>query len=246
MRLLAAEALKLRTTWGFWVYLVLMLGITALAVSATIGSGVGAFDDESWRDLLQTPALGFLFPLLIGSVTFTNEFRHGTIGQTLLLTPRRGVLLALKLVTAALVGLLFAALAFALTLAIALPWLGAKDVEVGLGDPVVRETGLVVALGFVLLAMFGAAVGGALRSQMGAAVGLLVWFLLVEFLVGALLTALDIEGVARYLPVSAAGAIVGGEDDTEMLSQGAGALVLLAWVVALAGVAAVSLRRDVT
>ena len=248
-RLLAAEALKLRTTWGFWIYLGLLPILTALVVAATIGSGVEGFDDAAWRELLQAPTLllGFLFPLLVGTIAVTSEFRHGTIGQSLLVTPRRGVLLAVKLVAAGLVGLLFAAVSYGLTLAIALPWLGAKDVGVGLGDEAVRENALGVALAFVLLAMFGAGVGGALRSQVGAPIVLVVWFVVVEALVGALLAVLDVGGVARFFPFRATAAVLGVDgDDGEVLSQAAGALVLAAWVAAAAGAAALSFRRDVT
>ncbi len=246
MRLLAAEVLKLRTTWGFWAYLAAQLALTALVVAGTIGSGVGAFDDDAWRDLLQSPLIGFAFPLLVGSVVVTNEFRHGTIGQTLLVTPRRERLLAAKLATAGLVGILFGALSYGLVLAISLPWLAAKDADASLTDRIVGETALVVLVGFLLLAAFGAGVGGAVRSQVGSVIGLLVWFLLLEFLVGALLSVIGLDGVVRYLPVSASGAIVGGAEDDELLSQGGGALVMLGWVALAAGAAAVSLRRDVT
>ncbi len=246
MRLLAAEVLKLRTTWGFWVYLAMLLVLTALVVVGTIGSGVGAFDDESWRDLLQAPLIGFAFPLLVGSVVVTSEFRHGTIGQSLLVTPRRPLLLAAKLAVAGLVGLVFAVLSFALMLAIALPWLGAKDVDVGLGDPIVRETALVVTVAFVLLGMLGVGVGGALRNQAGAAVGLLVWFLVAEFLVRALLGVIELDGVARYLPLAAMEALIGSDDLEDVLSQSAGGLVLAGWVAVAAAAATGSLRRDVT
>jgi ABC-type transport system involved in multi-copper enzyme maturation permease subunit len=245
IRLLAAEILKLRTTWGFWIYLVLMLAITTLAVVGTMLSDEGTFDAENVGDLLETPVIVFLFPLLIGSVIFTNEFRHGTIGQTLLVTPRRERLLAAKLATAGLVGLLFGALSYGLVLAISIPWLAAKDADASLTDRVVGETALVVLVGFVLLAAFGAGVGGAVRSQVGSVIGLLVWFLLLEFLVAALLSVIDLDGVVRYLPVAASGAIVGGEDE-DVLSQTGGALVMLGWVGIAAGVAAASLRRDVT
>ena len=246
IRLLSAELLKLRTTWGFWIYLVLMLGITTLAVVGTILSDEGAFDAENFADLLETPVIVFLFPLLIGSVIVTNEFRHGTIGQTLLVTPRRERLLATKLAMAGLVGVLFATLSYGLVLAISIPWLAAKDADASLTDRAVGETALVVLVGFLLLAAFGAGVGGAVRSQVGSVIALLVWFLLLEFLVAALLSAIGLDAVPRYLPVAASGAIVGGAEDDEALSQVGGAIVMLAWTALAAGAAALSLRRDVT
>ena len=52
-------------------------------------------------------SIGYVFPLVIGSLAVTTEFRHRTIAQTLLVEPRRGVVLGAKLVATVPVGLLF-------------------------------------------------------------------------------------------------------------------------------------------
>ncbi len=133
-RLVVAEWLKLRTTWGVWVYLALLLGVTALGVAGTIAADEGGWAPEDTRAVLETPGLATLFVLLLGAVGFTNEFRHGTIGQTFLITPRRERVLGVKLLFFALLGVVFGLVAYALMLAMAIPWLGAKDVDISLDE----------------------------------------------------------------------------------------------------------------
>jgi len=247
IRLVGAEWLKLRTTWGLWVYVALLVGVTALGVAGTIAAHEGVWSDDEVRGVFETPGLATLFVLLLGSVGFTNEFRHGTIGQTLLVTPRRERLLGVKLLAFALVGVGFGLVACALTLAIAAPWLDAKGVDVELTGPMVRDAFAGALLACALLGAFGAAIGGAVRSQVATVVGILVWFLLLEFLVGALLEVIGAGGVAPYLPSRASGAITGGMDGgTDDLSPRQGALVTLGWTALASAAAAVSLRRDVS
>ncbi len=55
-------------------------------------------------------AVGYVFPLLIGTLMVTTEFRHKTLTPTFLSTPRRGVVLGGKFVVGILVGLLYGVL----------------------------------------------------------------------------------------------------------------------------------------
>jgi ABC-type transport system involved in multi-copper enzyme maturation permease subunit len=247
IRLVGAELLKLRTTWGIWVYLVLLVAVVALAVAGTIGTHEGPFSSEDLRGIYQTPVLAFLFPLLIGAVGFTNEFRHGTIGQTLLVTPRRGRVVGAKLATFALVGLALAVLGIAVTVGMAAAWLDAKGAATGLSGPEFYESAFSLLVGFAILGAFGAGIGGAVRNQAAAAIAILLWFLLLEVLVGVLLGVIHLDRAARYLPASAAAAIVGESGDADdLLPQTAGILVSLGWTAVAGAAAAISLRRDVT
>ena len=247
IRLVRAEVLKLRTTWGIWIYLALLLVVTGLGVAGTIGAHQGPFTSEDVRAIYQTPVLASLFPLLIGAVGFTNEFRHGTIGQTLLLTPRRERVLGVKLVTFALVGLVLAVLGLAIMIAIAAPWLEAKDADPLLSGPEFYESAFSLLLGFAILGAFGAGIGGAVRNQAAAAIAILLWFLLVEIPRQRAARRDPPRRVARYMPASAAAAIMGeseGQDD--LLPKTAGVFVSLGWTAWRRRPSALSLRRDVT
>ncbi len=199
--LLAAELLKLTTLRSTWVYVIATFALAALFTAGGIGgeSDEGRADPEYQYGLFLDSAVATsIFALLLGVVLVTNEFRHGTITRTLLVTPRRNVLLAAKLVTAGVAGLVLMLIALAVVAIVAVIWLGILDVPLEPGD-----AGRAAARAFVGLAlagMLGAAVGGAVHSQVGALVGALVWLFVAEPLTWVLLRLLDAGGVVDYLP----------------------------------------------
>lgn len=68
---------------------------------------------------------GTLVVLLIGILMMAGEFRHNTATSTFLISPDRRRVVGAKLIASAVVGA-------GLALAIALPWLAAKNVDVSL------------------------------------------------------------------------------------------------------------------
>src|SRR5574337_2045361 len=132
-----AELLKLRTIRSMWGFMVAVVGLAGLIAAAHIGSPPkgGRLEAGYQFDLV----LGAAFPavvlaLLLGILLFTNEFRHGTISRTLLVTPRRPILVALKLMVGAAAGFGLAVLAFATTAITAVIWLGVIGVPLQFGD----------------------------------------------------------------------------------------------------------------
>lgn len=201
--LLAAEVLKLTTLRSTWVYVV---ATVALAGLFTAG-GIGGESDEGRADpdyqfglFLDSSFATSIFALLLGIVLVTNEFRHGTITRTLLVTPRRNLMLAVKLVTAGVAGLVLMALALVVAAIVAVIWLGIIDVPLEPGDA--ARAAARAFVGLALAGVLGAAVGGAVHSQVGALVGALVWLFVAEPLTWVLLGVLDVGGVADYLPAA--------------------------------------------
>jgi ABC-2 type transport system permease protein len=244
--LLASEVLKARTIRSPFFLLLAQLAITAIGVAGLVGSG----SVEAGRgavQLAQTVAFGFVFATILGILVVTNEFRHGTITPTFLVEPRRELVVAAKLLVGALGGLAFGVLSAVLMLAVALPWLSARGEELAVdGELVGAVARLVVA--FVLASALGVGIGFLVRSQVGAIVATLGWFLVGESLLPLLGLLVDrdegAETVNRYLPGSAfEGFVLGGEGD--LLSTWAALLLVLVYVgvVSLAGLA-ITLRRD--
>lgn len=245
-RVFAAELLKLRTIRTTWGYGLAAIVFAALFAAGTIGSPP---DDDRLADGYQFDlVLSGAFPavllaLLLGMLLFTNEFRHGTISRTLLVTPRRPRLVALKLVVAAASGLGLALLAIATTALVAVIWLGIVDVPLQLGegaDAVWRAL-----LGAALVGALGAAVGGAVHSQVAALVGTLVWLFVAEPIVWVLLGLVELDAVADYLP----GAIVLSMLDTEgeNLSYAGTAGMAIVWTAVAAALAVLrTSRKDIT
>lgn len=182
-----------------------------------------------------------LFALLLGLRSFTDEFRHGQVVPTLLASPNRERVLGAKLVTTAAGGVAFAAAATALAFAVGVPLLMARGVEITwsaatLGQMVGRLLGATV-----VWTAIGVGLGLAVRHQVAAIAGALIWMLAGETILSAFL-----PGIAPYFPGSAGSAIVGVNAEN-LLAPGLAAAVLAGWalVVTLAG-GVVMHRRDVT
>jgi ABC-type transport system involved in multi-copper enzyme maturation permease subunit len=244
--LFVSELLKLRTIRATWGYALAAVGFSGLLAAGSIGSS-GELDRLD-PDFQFTLALDSAFPaivlaLLLGMLLVTNEFRHGTISRTLLVTPRRRLLVVLKLLTGAFAGVGLALLTFVTAAVVAVIWLGVLDVPLELGQ---AGSGLwrgLLAAG--LVGVFGAAVGAVVHSQVGALVGTLVWIFVAEPIVWVLLGLVHWDGVSDYLPA----ATVLGIADTEGegLSYATTTLNLCGWIVlaALLGTLRTE-RRDIT
>lgn len=247
MGLVRVELLKLRTTRraliGWWASLI---GLVSFAtVGGVLGTAREEFADPSvLTDLLQAATLAALLSLLLGIIASTNEWRHGTVSSTFLVTPRRGRVVVAKLVASALVGVAFSLTAIALVLAIGAPALSARGAAVVLDGDFWPEAARVVA-GAAVVGALGSALGALVQAQVPALIGALIWFLVAEPVFAAVLPALDVGGVADFLPARA----IGGLDGTNStgLEWWAGGLVGLGYVAAFGIAGAVrTRRRDVT
>ena len=241
-RLIASEFLKARTTRAPWVLLLCVSALVALFTSLGIALHEGQWDRTSVLDIVTIPGgITALFVLLVGIAGFTGEFRHGTMAQTFLVTPRRERVLAAKLGAYALVGLAFAATTLALMLAMSVPWFRLLDVDVPWSEAPFRSVILGALVASAIWGPIGVAVGAAVRNQVGGVVGALVWLLVVENIFFGFF-----PDQAKYLPGRAGDAIHSSNMD-HTLSRGGGIVVLLGWLVLFSAVAAVLLRRrDVT
>jgi ABC-2 type transport system permease protein len=246
VRLLAAELLKLRTVRSIWGYLIVTVALAGLVVAGNIGSesAEGRFEpDYQYRVVLDSSFATSVLALLVGMVLFTNEFRHGTITRTLLVTPRRSRLVAVKLATAAAAGVVLMILALLVTLTTAAIWLGALDVPLEPSEAA-RAAGRAL-VGVALAGLFGAAIGGAVHSQVGALVGALVWIFVAEPLVWVLLGLLDLDRVSDYLPAAWLLGIADSSDEAKSFPVFVG--VGLCWLGLTTALALLRTRgRDIT
>ena len=245
--LVGAELLKLRTTRAPFVLALAALALAAVAVSGTIGAGLL---DEGQRALELAGAAAFstFFATLLGILIVTNEYRHGTITQTLLVTPRRLRVVTAKLLVGTLGGLALGALGAVVTLAIALPWLSTRGhllaVDGELAEALAR---LLVA--FAVSGALGVALGALLRSQVWAIATVFVWFLIVEPLLTLAGYLVDRDRgdriVQPYLPGSALEAITSIDQDDVLLAWPLALLLSIGYVAVLAVLAAFLVtRRD--
>jgi ABC-2 type transport system permease protein len=243
--LLRAELLKLSTTRAFYGYLGFLVAISAIAAA---GNAVEAHvfeanDPVFQRELLSKSVAAPLIAFLLGILSFTVEWRHGSITRTFLVTPRRWRVLAAKEIQAFALGIGLAVLGVAVAIAVAAP-LFSHD-----GTPLQVDGALLGRIGEIVLASalwgaLGAGVGAVVQHQAAALVGAIVWILVVESLLGALADWADVNWIGDALPRHALDALAGHEAGQ---SAGAGGAIGVGWVVLFAALAFARIRRqDIT
>lgn len=205
MHTIRSEQIKLRTVLMHWV-----LGSIALAFPLVI-TLLNAFfrgDDDGFdgRSLLEvvtgTSVLAILLVAVIAAASVTGEFGFGTIRPTFAATPRRGRVVLAKAIVVVLLGV-------GLQLTVVLVgWFGGQVVANGRGSSVALgdvDAGFEALAGSIvfaaLMALVGLGLGLLVRSTPAAVAALILWPLLVENLVGALLgLAFDDMTVTNWMP----------------------------------------------
>jgi ABC-2 type transport system permease protein len=217
----------------------LVSGLSAAAVAAEEG-----VDDDPALDLAEIVGFSGFLALVVGILLTTNEYRHGTIASTFLVTPQRPRVLAAKLYAGAVAGVLFGLAVAAVSYAIAIPWLDGTLYEIEVDVQLLEALGRVLAL-YGLFTLLGVAVGAIVQNQTGAIVATLGWLFVVEQVLNVI-AAIAADGdspVAPYLPGGALGGVLSGGG--EFLRGGWALLLSGAYVVALATAGAVEMvRRD--
>jgi ABC-2 type transport system permease protein len=241
-----AELLKQRSTTTSLGLLAGMFGLVLFAVSLH-GLGLPAKNVSDSSEQLMVfgrgEFLGALFAALVGALSITTEFRHGTIRPTFLVTPRRSRVVAAKVWASTLTGAGFGLAASALAAGVGTASLRMRGIDVQLdgGDYALLLAGGTAAA--ALWAAIGVGLGAVLRNQVPTLVGICAWLLFVEgLLVG------DVAGVAdvgRFAP-GALGEAISGQDPGTLLAPGLAAVLLTVYAAAaaIAGSLATT-RRDV-
>jgi ABC-2 type transport system permease protein len=199
-----AELRKVVTTRLLLWYGAALLALLALALSTRIASDdrFRLEETSTQHSIFEHAGLVSVFAVLLGTVVVTTEYLHGTINQSLLVTPRRDRLLASKLAAAVLVAILLALLADGLTLLIGTLWYAGRGVSLDLGADHVLAPLLGAVGASVIAAAIGTGFGALLRRQTAAVAVILVWLLIGEAAIGA------IGDDARYSPGRALASVV--------------------------------------
>lgn len=266
-----SELTKQFTTSIWWVLAIVLaayVGFTAtglgfvlaLAASGSLpgdAQGLPVADGDLWPLIYSLAAgVGYVFPLLIGTLLVTGEFRHKTLTPTFLTTPRRGLVLWAKVVAGTVMGVIYAAVALLVTVGPGAGILAGFGLHTGLDSGDAWAMIGRIVLTYVLWVLVGIGVGLVVRNQVAAVVIVLAFTQFIEPLVrvgGSFVEALT--DVARYMPGAASDTLVGASVLGASMTPGADAGGLEWWGggLLLAGYAAVFLlighivswRRDV-
>lgn len=275
-RSLAAETRKLFATKTIWVlglvltgYVGLMAALFGLMFSelgAAMGAGGGQgaeLDPAAGAGIVyaMVTSMGYVIPLILGALAVTGEYRHRTLAVTLTAEPRRGVVLASKLLVLAAAGAALGLIGLLGTVGLGGGTIALTGGSAELGTPAVLGVIARVIPAMALWAAIGVGLGVLVRSQ---AIAIVIGLAFTQFLEPVLrLTAGLWEWTARlgsFLPGAATDAFVGaglftnmGALDPSLADSGGGGLgvwqgglTLLGYALLLAGLGWwLRWRRDV-
>lgn len=244
--LVRAELIKLRTLRSFWWTVAATLAFVPVTIAIAMHGGSdspGIETTEGFRNVMAAASSGGVLMLVIGILVMAGEFRHNTITSTLLVTPDRKRAIGAKLAASGIVGVALGLIASLLTLAIALPWLAQRNIDLGahVTDILVVLVGGIAAT--ALGALMGVGLGALMTNQTLAVTATLVWVLVVESLLGNFAS-----GIGRFFPGGATSAMSGvAPPSGDALPFWIAGLLFAGYalVVAEAG-ARLLVRRDIT
>ncbi len=264
-----SEATKQFTTSMWWILAIVLfvyIGFTAAVLgfvftAAASGSLPGDAPPIPAEGLPATlystaTAVGYVFPLLIGTLMVTTEFRHKTLSPTFLATPKRGLVLWGKILVGILLGVVFGVIGVLSSVLPSAGFLAGYGLETDLGSSDTWALFARMILAFVLWVLVGIGVGALVRNQVGAIVGVLVFTQFLEPIGRAAASFVEgLSDITQYLPGAASDALVGASVFS-MSTPGAtvaslewwvGGLVLLGYAVVLVVLGQLfSWRRDVS
>lgn len=254
INVLRSEWIKLRTVRMNWVLGIIAFGFPLVVTLLTAyfrGDDTGPFNSLKADDLASvltgTAVVSALLWGVIAAASITSEFGFGTIRPTFAATPRRGKVVVAKAIIAVATAIVFSAVVMGIGWFAGVAIANGRGADVRLADSptaVPAMVGLVALCG--LMSLVGYALGMITRSTPTAISILIVWPLIAEGLVGALigLIASD-QNVGAWMPFRAGirMAIVGSGDEAGGPSRLIGSLYFAGVSVALTAIGAWTVNR---
>jgi ABC-type transport system involved in multi-copper enzyme maturation permease subunit len=249
-----SEWTKIRTVRStFWTLLaavVAMIGIAVIASEVVVHQW-SSFkpEDKAAFNPIELGLAGAFFAQLaigvLGVLVITTEYGTGMIRATFAAVPQRRLVLGAKalvfFLVSLVVGVASSFVAF-FTAELILGTYGPEKLNASITDPGALRAVVGAGVFLAMMGLLGLAVGAVLRRSAGAITAL---FALVFFLPGLmeLLPHSIKDNVNKFLPSNAGTAIYRQLPGPDVLSPGAGLLVLLAYAIGALAVAAVIVQR---
>jgi ABC-2 type transport system permease protein len=252
--LAGAELLKLRSTrtaLGLFIAILVVTLVPLIALIAALpkdwleSDGVSGF-------LNTASALVPLVLLVFGILGMTNEYRHGTITYSYLVTPKRWQVMVVKLAVYAVVGFVTMLVAVALVYIVILAGGAVRGVEIDAsgGMTLADYARSIIVAG--LITTFGVALGALFRAQVVTVAGVLIWALVVENIISVVKPE-----VGMWMPFSVFNQVSSADLNAragdvatmtvDQLSRSTAFVVSLVYIALVSLLAVfISLRRDVT
>lgn len=233
-RVVAAELLKLRTTRTGRLFLLAVVALVTISVTAPSVLVGGKHDPHTVVE--GAASLALTLTLLLGITMSAGDEQQGGVVNSLLVAPQRARLVVAKVVAAVAIGALFATIAAILSI-------GLEILIPSGAAPLSAEEALLTAGGIMaagpLFAMLGIGVGTILRSQALAVGASVLWLYVGELFVSQLSYP-----AYTWLPGGAREALVRHVSATHaILPMWMGGLVLTMYGLGTCAIGAWLLRR---
>ena len=273
LRAIGSEFQKVFTTRIWWLLAILLAAYVALMAgglgaffgwatanpdaAASVGNNTALPPGLDLAPLLYSFAssIGYVFPVLLGALAVTGEFRHKTLTPTFLAEPQRTSVLSAKFLSELVVGAGLGVVAFAVSVGAGAAALAGFGLDTGLDS---SDTWALVGRGILAMAFWGAigvGLGTLVTNQVAAIVIVIAFTQFVEPILRVAASLSDITAnIAKVQPGAASDALVGASFYNTAAAGGAvtlewwqGGLVLLGIaVVATVIGGATTWRRDVS
>ena len=210
IRQIRIELLKLTTvrlTYGLLAFAAALTGIFSAIESGRAGTsdGVAPLSTYSGLSAIVTGGVwGLIFAAVLGVTVSSGEFRHQTATLTYLATPNRTRVLAAKAVAAAAGGAVFGLVVDVIATGVGLGFVAGHHYPVSIGAVTFVRFAVGHLVGGALMGSLGAVLGSLIRSQLAAVIGVFVWSIILESLLGGLFAS-----IRPYLPYTAATSLAG-------------------------------------
>jgi ABC-2 type transport system permease protein len=238
---IANEIRKLRTIRSPWLLLAAGPVLVIVGVAGEFAGAADVTQPELAHLSVGHTGLVSLLALVFGITAVAGEYRHKTITDTYLATPRRGRVIAAKFAVYISAGTIFGVVLAITAFAATSVAVTANGGSVDLSNTDLWRTlagGVIVNAAFAAL---GVSLGALIPNLTAAIATALAWIALVEGLIGELIS--DIEPWLPFAAGQALGRMPGAPD----ITQWTGGLLLTGYTVAFTAIAlTTALRRDIT
>ena len=233
MSVLRSEWIKTRTIRMNWVLFI--IAVVFPLVVAGLFAGFSDTENLFALDQFRLVSGGIIITSMllgvIGATSITGEYGFNTIRPTFAATPRRVRVVAAKAVVAAAVAIVVSIIVTVVGLTL-VNTLVRSRVDASVPDSALDVTSVddffAASLGIVvfcaLLALFGLAIGLIIRSTPAAVATIVLWPLLVENIVAAILGGLKVDNPGKWMPYQAGTNLWQVGDFTDTLGRWGGGL----------------------
>jgi ABC-2 type transport system permease protein len=252
MSVLRSEWIKTRTIRMNWVLFV--IAIVFPLVVAGLVAGFSDAENLLALDQFQLVSGGIIITSMllgvIGATSITGEYGFNTIRPTFAATPRRVRVVAAKAVVAAAVAIVVSIIVTVAGLTL-VNTLVRSRVDASVPDSALDVTSVddffAASLGIVvfcaLLGLFGLAIGLIIRSTPAAVATIVLWPLLVENIVAAILGGLGVDNPLKWMPYQAGTNLWQVGDFTDTLGRWGGGLYFAGVTLVLLAVGTLIVNR---